>query len=248
MKITRDDGWELLTIEPHESLTNVPSQFDQLLTPNIRSVFADATVYFQNLSKNCPFPAMTAWLSRMFEAGSWQLNLFHWEVAGSKWGGFQWSAISQALREGDIIIVLDDDDATWRGSDNTAIPTGATICLPEAWDFDRFPPAIQKLHTLVGQIRWSNPGHAGSLKSPSDVRPVTEHFAFNGDPNGIAGTTFAWGTTHCGETMVFNLDGRAGWMSSSGRIDLEMTVEQMIDWLFGELLQGNEPARPDRRK
>lgn len=219
MELTEEDGWQLLSIQPDEDLEQVPSSFSKLLTPEVRSVFADAPGYFRQVATRASHPALAKWLQALVDGGVWQLELFVWEVAGVAEASFAWANESSG-----------------------AYP--ASIQLPDKTDLSKFPPSIQQYYSLVGEVQWSPPGNAGQIFGSAGVLPVSRmsHFARELDPR-VASTTYTWGITLYGETFVFNEQGDAGWIAVGSDVEIIGSVDEMLESIYGGLLEGKTPQR-----
>ena len=235
MKLMSEDGWQLLTIQPNDNLELVKSPFARLLTPEVRRVFAAAPKHFRQVAAQAPSVSMSTWLKALVARGNWELELFIWPVAGVEESSFSW---------GNGPSLENFASRLWQRMEGTPDPAGASIGLPEKGDLSRFPLQIQQYYSLVGEVQWSPPGNAGQIFGSAGLRPVSElsYLASELDPQ-VAATTYTWGITENGETFVFNEQGNAGWIAVGSDIEITGSVDEMLESIYGGLLEGKTPQR-----
>jgi hypothetical protein len=55
-------------------------------------------------------------------------------------------------------------------------------------------------------------------------------------------STFVWGNSSCGDVLICTDAGNAGFLShETGKVQSLGTIDNAIEWVFGELLQNRAP-------
>ncbi|AGA25022.1 hypothetical protein [Singulisphaera acidiphila] len=160
---------------------------------------------------------MSAWLRALVDDGAWALGLHHsfrgdWNAAAFCW----WS------------------DAV----------ASAEIIPPARLTSGNLPPALAKYYRLVDSVSWMPFGCAGGLYGRAGHDPLTSfHEMYHGCRAGLdPEATYVFGSAAGGDKLIYTEDGRGGWMSvESGRIRFLGTIEETIDWVYGELLANRSP-------
>lgn len=204
-------------LAPGEDPGKLPPKHRELLTPALLRAFADPAGYFGAIADRCGFPNMAAWLRKLIQ-GEWELALHR---TGPPVGD-DWTAAGILFR--------------------TPAVCGAEIEPPAARVSKRLPAALQQYFALVGAVSWEEFGVSGGLDGPTDHESLTE-FGYGGpyaevDPR----RTFAFGRSICGDSLIYTKDGRAGWWChGDDTIRLVGTIEELIEWIYGELLAKRHP-------
>jgi hypothetical protein len=216
MDIVDNDGdGKSVILVTGDRLDMVPKSHRNLLTPAIRKAFSNPTQYFGRIASRCPFSQMARWLKRLLADDDWELQL-HRGIP-KKWTmtGFLWC--SERVRS-------------------------AIIGTPSETDLGHYPKVLQRYYALVNQVQWMPFGCSGGLDGAGHATPLSEIgmdiHAVEVDPL----RTFIWGTSPCGDMLIYTQDGRGGWLChENGHIHLLGTIEATIDWVYGELLADQCP-------
>ncbi|MEK6236176.1 MAG: hypothetical protein N2C14_15830 [Planctomycetales bacterium] len=200
-----------------DSLDDVPESHQSLISDETRAVFADPAAYFSDVRDRCEFPKMKQWLARSVEQDEWQLELCLGETP-------------------DGIV----SSVQFIGPVEDVCPAGMELPDPEA-DLTSLPPALRDLHLLVDGVYWQSFGCAGGVDPASWHRSLKE--AQVGTPSEeFARSTYVWGGSYCGDSLIHALDDRGGWLSHETlKVHWIGTIAETLDWLFGEMLAGREP-------
>src|SRR5688500_14976641 len=99
----------------------VTASHRQLITPAIRTAFADPISYVRNLADRCRFRQMAAWLRALLVEESWELQM-HRGSGSYASAGFRWC--SERVR-------------------------GAMIGLPTDPDLNKYPATLREYYSLV---------------------------------------------------------------------------------------------------
>lgn len=198
-----------------DDLRKVPKSHRQLITAAIREAFANPAEYFDHIAKCCPFRKMSRWLKTLVTKGDWELELNRRSPKEWTLAGFNW--YSEKVR-------------------------GATIGLPDNTNLQIAPDALQSYYALVGAVHWNAFGCAGGLYGASEHTPLTA-FAYDYCGDEVdPGETLAWGSSECGDMLIYTSDGRGGWLChENGHIHLLGTIEETINWVYAELMASRTP-------
>jgi hypothetical protein len=212
-----DGGGKSVFLTAGDSLAKIPKSHRKLLTPRLREVFADPLAHFQKVADSCPFASMAAWLNALLTGGTWILALHQGDPATLTEAGFLW--VSEEVLTAEIT------------------PSCGT-------KFPHQPPALRRYYSLVDGVRWMSFGCAGGLIGCQEYSSLADdfsHYEFHGadiDP----AKTFVFGSSSCGDMLIYTEDGRGGWFChENGKIHLLGTVEDTIQWIYGELLENRSP-------
>jgi hypothetical protein len=183
---------------------------------------------------------MRAWLETML-LGVCTLRLNTTFEPAWNDASFHWTA--QNLTDNSFIEIRKTD------------PIGAEIVLPEESNLAGFRPAMQAYYSLVGEVRWCGIGNAGRLfkgtgHSAIFVGEVDEESRLHWesvrsralDPR----ETFQFGSCDNGTPLTYTRDGKAGlWGFPARDKGFTQTMEDVVNWVYSELLAGRRPAGLD---
>jgi hypothetical protein len=205
-------GGDTVFVERGDKLTDVPKSHRHLITPEIAKAFRDPIQYFSTLADRSPFENFSKWLRVMLSTGQWEL-----EINDGYWSeiGFRWK--SPIIAEAMIGLPVE----------------GATI-----------PPlkALQEYYQLVDVVHWTVFGGAGGLEGAADHDTVASRFSHFQNPTVDFNQSHCWGSSGGGDQLIYSNDGRGGWVShETGDVHWLGSIEDTINWVFGELLAGRSP-------
>jgi hypothetical protein len=140
------------------------------------------------------------------------------------------------LNKSDEDLDLGLADFYWRSDD--VMP--AMIVPPQDYDLSEYHPTLQKFYALVDHVHWCPWGNSGGFwDATSHVTP------YEADHHGDSITldeTVQWGADLNGNQLIYTTDGRAGRIKlTSAQVRLLGSIEDTINWVFGELLARREP-------
>ena len=197
-------------LAPGDTLKDVPKSHQHLLSDEIRAVFADPLLHLADVIARCPFSAMRQWLEALHKAADWEL-VVHMPSYGDGTAGFDWR--SQKVR-GAIIQ-----------------PSCGVLA------FGHRPAELNTYYTLVNGVYWNGFGAAGGMSGSSSHLKLSLIYSKPvGDPIDPE-QTFLWGSSPCGDCLVWTSDSKAGWYAlGSHKVHLLGSVADTINWVFAELL------------
>jgi hypothetical protein len=219
MVMTEEEfGGTLVTLGPDDGLKSVPRSHCHLLTPEIKSWWADPLRAIRRVADRAVTPNMGRWFRRMADEGSWELCLHRADGVDVSAAGFRLSCPGTR---------------------------GAEVSPPSAKPLPKYlPPELASYYRLVGSVDWGGFGKCGGLTGPTGHTPLNvfpkEYHGADVDP----ARTFIFGTDAGGgmHMAICTTDGRGGWLNfSEGEITLLGSVFDTIDWVYGELLADRSP-------
>ena len=89
---------------------------------------------------------------------------------------------------------------------------------------------------------WESVGHAGGILSAQEHIPLSVYGARSTNPVFPVDSSTVFATSPCGDMMIYNTNGDAGYLShETGDSYVVGTVPEMLEWVFGQLLQNQLP-------
>jgi hypothetical protein len=210
-----EGGGKTVTLVKGDDLAKVPKTHRHLVSAGVTAAFEDVPAYLRSLSRKCPFPAMAGWLKTMADDGTWSLKL------------------AQGFSTDYCLAGFDFQHETIR-----------TALLAPARDspLPPLPKALAKFYQLADQVCRGGFGVGGGIVPPSN------HGVIGSDGHDSRGdvvdldVTVAWGSTGCGDMLVYTPDGRAGWFNhESHEVVLRGKIPDVIDEVFSTMLAGETP-------
>jgi hypothetical protein len=198
-----------------DSLDQVPDSHQKLITPTIREVFADPPAHFRGIADICPFPQMAKWLRALLNEEEWMLALHQGDPPEWTSVGFSWA--SSKVRGADI------------APSSGVVP--AALSAP-----------LRQYYSLVDEIRWMSFGNAGGLDDSRSQTPLSTFGDSYVGPEILKDKAYVLGWSPCGDMLVYTEKNQGGWRShETGQLHFLGTIEETIDWVFGELLADRCP-------
>jgi hypothetical protein len=200
-----------------DELDEVPESHRGLVTPALADIFDDPPGYFLGVAGRCPFPRMAAWLRALVDEGAWALGLHR--SFREEWNGAGFSWWSDAVQSAEL-------------TPSAGISPG------------QLPPALAEYYRLVDAVSWMPFGCAGGLYGRADHDPlVSFDKMYHGREAGVdPEATYVFGSAAGGDKLIYTEDGRGGWMGvENGRVRFIGTIEETIEWVYGELLANRSP-------
>lgn len=215
MQISDNEGGGVtVTLVKGHDLAKVPKSHRHLCTDAVRNAFADVPAYLQGLAWKCPFSAMSKWFSVMANEGTWTLNL------------------CQGWSKKYAVAGLNLQHRMVRGA---LIAPAANPPLAQ------LPDDLATFYLLVDQVSWGGFSAGGGIGSVTGHPLASYAFNFHGDEVDLD-KTYVWGTSGCGDMLIYTLDGRAGWLNhGSHEIVLRGKIADFIDEIFATMLVGETP-------
>lgn len=220
MKIQKNDApGKSVILVPGDDLAKVPKSHRELLTPQIREIFRDPPEYFRRIARDCPFATMKKWLRAVLKNGDWRLDLHRGHVP-------EWTSVGYVLYSPKV----------------RAAAITPTPCPPPT----TLPAVLQSFYSLVDQVSWMRFAYAGELYNARTHRELPVFAIENPGRKPRPTSVYAFGCSPCGDELVYTDDGRAGWRNhETGTVHFLGTIEDTINWVFGELYADRCPDWSD---
>ena len=213
-------GGETIWVVPEESLDEVPASHRALNTEEIRQAFASPKAYFLELAKKVSLPGFALYLEQLATTGRCALLL---ATAEEMFGGprvaFQWWVPSRGVGPRQLLIE----------------PGKSTLDESSAAGF-------QTLFSHVRWLHWAEIGCSGGLLSPHEQPTLKQYGSVCNNKLFPATTTCVFGNTECGDMLIYNRKGEAGFLShENGKAHSLGSVADALNWIFEDLRQGRSP-------
>jgi hypothetical protein len=209
-----DAGGTSILLDPGDDLKKVPRSHQYLLTDSLRTAFADPPGHFAGIAKRCPFPNMKRWLNALLAENRWQLQLHQGDPKEWNMAGFEWE--SEKVH-------------------------GAIIGLPTGEKLAKLCPTLRQYYKLVGTVHWESFEMDGGLdEGTGDETPMSAfQFDWKGDKIDLA-SSFLWGNG-LSDMLIYTRDDHGGWVAMGGKVHMLGTIEETLEWIYGELLANRPP-------
>ncbi len=208
-----------VTLVAGDDLAKVPKSHRKLLSPLLRDIFRDPPGHFQRIAQACPFATMAKWLRAVLKNGGWKLELHRGHVP-------EWTSVGFLLYGPKV-----------RAATITPSPGPPPATLPAA---------LQSLYSLVDQVSWMRFAYSGGLYDAQTRREQPVFAVDNPGRMPQPTSVYAFGSSPCGDELVYTEDGRGGWRGhESGTVHFLGTIEETINWVFAELCADRCPDWSD---
>jgi hypothetical protein len=167
MKVSENEGGGLtIELRVGDRLADVPPTHIELLSPEVRRMFADVPGEFRRIADAAPVPAMREWLGRLIDEGDWRLQLHRAGHPDFHQAGIDWAS------------------DTVRGAE-----------IGPAVEVVSFSGPVGELFRLIGYLDWMGFGTDGRLHPPVPVLNVRSGWIESG-PRIDMTRTVAWGSNN----------------------------------------------------
>lgn len=212
-------GGDTVILQLGDDPAQTPESHRDLISSTIRDTFIDPVQYFRDIANRSPFDALSRWINTLIADPKWELELNRGspydERANWTMTGFRW-----------------DSDSI----------TGAMVGVPDGRELSLYPASLAEYYKLVDVVHWGIFGGAGGLDDAGNHTSISEFVHLFDDPASCPEGTFILGSSSCGDMMIYSNDDRGGWLChENGHIHWLGSVADMINWIFGELLNNREP-------
>lgn len=196
-----------------DDLDAVPDSHGDIVTEAIRNAFLDPRSYFRQIAGRTSLRNLRDYIIAFVDHGNWSLIIADtYMMERATIGAFQWFHPS--------IYGCMFAPATSKPDD------------------PRFAP----LYADIAMAHWNRVGYAGGILPSHEHMPLSVYGASSTNPKFPIDSSTVFATSPCGDMMIYNKDGEAGFLShESGDSYVVGTVPEMLDWVFGELMQGQLP-------
>ncbi|MEI8384189.1 MAG: hypothetical protein WCJ09_29035 [Planctomycetota bacterium] len=208
-----DGGGTTLVLAGGDDLSAVPESHRDIISDAVRDAFRDPVAHFSEIATRTTIPNLRNYLSNFIASGRWALLLADtYMMDRATIAAFQWVHPGQH-------------------------PCMLGLPVPDC-DDDRFAP----FYGCLSMAHWDSIGFAGGIVSYRKQIPIAAYGTSSTNPTFPADTSTVFGNSSCGDMMVCNSSGDAGYLShENGASYVIGTLPEMLDWIFGELLQGRTP-------
>lgn len=213
-------GGESIWLKPSESLADVPATHQSLITSEIRTAFAAPEEYFLALAARTPLPGFQNYLQQLVTDGRCALILATAdEMFGGPSAAFQWWQPGRGDGPRNLLIEP--------GCSNLDGISGV---------------AFQQLFSQVRWLHWDEIGYGGGLFRSGEYPSLQHYGATSSSKRFPVTTTRVFGSSACGDMLIYNADGEAGYMShETGEAYSLGSITDALNWIFNELRQGRTP-------
>jgi hypothetical protein len=94
----------------------------------------------------------------------------------------------------------------------------------------------------IALAHWGAIGHAGGIFHASEHIPLSVYGVPSTNPVFPVSSSTIFATSPCGDMMIYNSKGDAGFLSHETGMSYVMgSIPDMLDWVFGQLMQDRLP-------
>jgi hypothetical protein len=213
LKRPNDCGGTTLILADGDNLDVVPDSHRDIVTEAIRDAFVDPSSHFRQIAARTPLRNLRDYLAAFVEQGKWMLILADtYMMERATIGAFQWFHPSMY---------------------------GCMFALATSGPVD---PRFAPLYSDIELAHWGSIGHAGGILPSHEHIPLSVYGAPSTNPTFPVDSSTVFATSPCGDMMIYNAHGDAGYLShESGASYVVGTIPEMLDWMFGQLMQDQLP-------
>lgn len=208
-----DGGGTTLILAEGDDLDALPESHHDIVTDSIRTAFRDPASYFAEIASRTAVPNLQRYLSNFVAGGRWSL-LF----------------AETFMMDRDTVAAFQ-----WFHPDQYACMLGTRTADCDDNRFTSFYDDLSLAH-------WDSIGFAGGIVPYRNQISVDDYGTPSTNPTFPAYSTTVFGNSSCGDMMVCNSSGDCGYLShENGASYVVGSFPEMLDWVFGELLQNRTP-------
>ncbi|WP_442510524.1 hypothetical protein SH528x_002149 [Novipirellula sp. SH528] len=208
-----DGGGTTLVLADGDDLASVPDSHRDIITDSVRDAFRDPAAYFSEIASRTAIPSLRNYLANFVADGRWTLLLADtYMMERATIAAFQWFHPAQYA----CMLIAPTADC----------------------DDDRFT----SFYDCLSMAHWDSIGFAGGIVPYCNQISVDDYGTPSTNPTFPADATRVFGNSSCGDMMICNSSGDAGYLShESGASHVVGSFSEMLDWIFGELIQNQTP-------
>ncbi|MEO1618431.1 MAG: hypothetical protein AAFV88_21440 [Planctomycetota bacterium] len=213
LKRANQGGGETLALSEGDDLADVPESHLDCVTDSVREAFRDPVAYFAAVADQVVIPNLQRYLERFIAEGRWSLLLAEtFMMDRATVAAFQWIHPEQYY------------------------------CMFGVQDSDCGDQRFATFYSQLAMAHWDSIACAGGIVSYHQQISVAMYGMPSTNPSFPAESTMVFGHSSCGDAMVCNASGKAGFLShENGASYVIGSFEEMLDWIFGELLHMRTP-------
>ncbi|MCU0719473.1 MAG: hypothetical protein MUC83_07200 [Pirellula sp.] len=206
-------GGATLILAEGDDLDDVPDSHRDLVTAAIRNAFVDPASHFRQVADRTSLRNLRDYLAALVDQGKWSLLLAEtFMMKRETIAGFQWHHPSM----------------------HSCMFAPATT-FPVNTLFETF-------YNDVALAHWGAVGNSGGIFPACEHIPLSLYGVPSTNPVFPVGSSTIFATSPCGDMMIYNTQGDAGYLSHETGMSYVMgSVPEMLDWVFGQLMQGRLP-------
>lgn len=206
-------GGNTLIFTEDDNLDAVPDSHRDIVTDVIREAFENPVAYFTGIANRTEVSNLRKYLNNFVSAGRWQLLLADtYMMERDTLAGFNW------------------------------MHPGQHPCLFGVRESNCVGDRFNSFYSELLFAHWDSIGYAGGLLPVGKQIMVEDYGKPSVSSRFPADSTTVFGNSSCGDMMVCNIAGEAGFLShEDGESYAVGTVTEMLNWVFGELIQGRSP-------
>ncbi|QDS95100.1 hypothetical protein FF011L_38840 [Roseimaritima multifibrata] len=213
--ITRpnDGGGTTLVLDDGDDLACVPDSHRDMITDSVQDALSDPAAYFSRIASRTTIPNLRKYLANFVADGRWSLLLADTYMMDRETiAAFEWFHLVQhACMFGTPTSDCEDD------------------CFASFYD-------------CLSMVHWDSIGFAGGIVPYCNQISLDDCGIPSINPTFPADTTMVFGNSPCGDMMICNSSGDAGYLShENGASYVVGSFSEMLDWIFGELIQNRTP-------
>ena len=196
-----------------DDLDAVPESHLDLVTDSVRNAFRDPQSYFAELAGKTTIPNLQRYLSRFVADGRWSLLL-----------------AETYMMDRDIIAAFH-----W-------FHPKQHPCMLGIRDSDCDDNRFSTFYDHLSLAYWDSIGCAGGIVPYPKQNFVDDWGAPSPNRRFPPDSTTVFGNSSCGDMMICNSSGDTGYLShENGASYVVGSFPEMLDWIFGELMQNRTP-------
>ena len=208
-----DGGGTTLVLAERDDLDAVPDSHRDIVTDSVRDAFSDPVSYFSDIASRTEIQNLQLYMHNFASGGRWSLLL-----------------ADTYMMDRDTIAAFQ-----WFRADQYPCMFGPRRSDCEDGRFASFYDDLSLAH-------WDSIGFSGGILPARSHITVNDHGMPSVSRMFPADSTTVFGTSACGDMMVCNTSGDAGYLShESGASYVVGSFPEMLNWVFGELIQGRTP-------
>lgn len=206
-------GGTTLVLADGDDLASVPDSHRDIITDSVRDAFRDPSAYFSEIASQATIPNLRNYLTNFVADGRWTLLLADtYMMDRATIAAFQWVHPAQYA------------------------------CMLGTPSADCGDGRFASFYELLSMAHWDSIGFAGGIVPYRDQMSVDDYGTPSTNPIFPADATTVFGNSACGHMMVCNSSGDAGYLShENGASYVVGSFSEMLDWIFGELIQNRTP-------
>lgn len=221
-----DGGGVTFILTESDSLDAVPESHRDIVTQGIREAFSDPRAYFRAIAERTSLPNLRAYLQKFVDTGKWMLVLAdNYLMDRETVGAFRWFHANQHPS-----LIAPGSRNPWHAR-HDARSAQSTQHV-----------GFSQLYDDIAFVHWDSIGFSGGIRAANRHIPLAGYVRDSHNPLFPQKSTTIFGNSSCGDMLVHNSHGQAGYLShENGAAYVIGTIPETLDWIFGELIENRTP-------